>query len=101
MPAPDDPFGAPVVVPIEDALDLHPFAPAEITAVVASYLEAAVEAGFTEVRLVHGKGRGVQRTRVRTLLATHPLVAGFRDATPERGGAGATIVRLGPRQETR
>jgi len=84
----------PVVVPIEDALDLHPFAPAEIPDVVASYLEAAAGAGFGEVRLVHGKGGGVQRERVRRLLATHPLVAGFREATPERGGAGATIVTL-------
>ena len=90
----DDPFRDPVVVPIEDTLDLHPFAPAEIPEVVGSYLESAVEAGFEEVRLVHGKGRGVQRERVRRLLAVHPLVRGFREATPGRGGAGATVVTL-------
>src|SRR5262249_61251763 len=90
----DAPFPGPVVVPIEDALDLHPFAPAEIPDVVGSYLEAAAEAGLGEVRLIHGRGRGVQRERVRRVLAAHPLVLEARDATPERGGAGATIVRL-------
>ena len=84
----------PVVVPIEDALDLHPFAPAEIPSVVESYLEAAQEAGFTEVRLIHGRGRGVQRARVQRVLTDHPRVAGFRDAPPERGGLGATLVLL-------
>ena len=54
----------PVVVPIEDALDLHAFVPREIPSVVESYLEAALEAGFREVRLIHGRGRGVQRRRV-------------------------------------
>lgn len=94
MPRDDD--APPVVVPIEDALDLHAFAPAEIPSVVASYLEAAAAAGLVEVRLVHGRGKGVQRTRVRTLLGRHPLVAELREATPERGGAGATVVRLRP-----
>lgn len=91
MHADDD---EPVVVPIEDAIDLHPFAPAEIPAVVASYLEAACEAGFVEVRLIHGRGRGVQRSRVQAVLAHHPLVASYRDAPPERGGLGATLVWL-------
>ena len=84
----------PVVVPIEDAIDLHPFAPAEIPSVVESYLEAAGEAGFLEVRLIHGRGRGVQRARVRQVLSRHPLVISYRDATPERGGFGATVVSL-------
>jgi dsDNA-specific endonuclease/ATPase MutS2 len=87
---------SPVEIPIEDALDLHPFRPAEIPSVVESYLEAAEEAGFAEVRLIHGRGRGVQRTRVRSVLAKHPLVVEFRDATPERGGPGATVARLRP-----
>jgi dsDNA-specific endonuclease/ATPase MutS2 len=95
MTEPDEP----VVVPIEDALDLHPFAPAEIADVVDAYLEAAAAAGFREVRLIHGKGRGVQRERVRRLLAHHPLVRELREATPERGGAGATVVRLTPSPE--
>ena len=84
----------PVVVPIEDALDLHPFAPAEIPSVVESYLEAAQEAGFIEVRLIHGRGRGVQRARIQQLLASHARVAAFGDAPPDRGGLGATLVRL-------
>ena len=91
MAEPDD---EPVVVPIEDAIDLHPFAPREIPSVVESYLEAAQQAGFTEVRLIHGRGRGVQRARVQELLASHPLVASFRDAPSERGGLGATVVWL-------
>jgi DNA-nicking Smr family endonuclease len=90
----DDPFPDPVVVPIEDALDLHPFAPEDIPDVVGSYIEAAAQAGLREVRVIHGRGRGVQRERVRRVLAAHPLVLEARDATPERGGAGATIVRL-------
>ena len=83
-----------VTIPIEDALDLHPFAPREIPSVVESYLEAAVEAGFHEVRLVHGKGRGVQRARVHAVLAKSALVVRFADAPPERGGFGATIAWL-------
>lgn len=88
----------PVVVPIEDALDLHPFAPRDIPSVVASYLEAACEAGFDEVRLIHGRGIGVQRARVQAVLSRHPLVAAFRDAPADRGGLGATLVRLQPSQ---
>jgi len=87
----------PVVVPIEDALDLHAFRPAEIPSVVESYLEAAREAGFTEVRLIHGKGRGVQRTQVHRVLAASPHVHRFGDAPPERGGWGASVAWLKPR----
>lgn len=86
----------PVPIPIEDALDLHAFAPRDIPSVVVEYLEAAHQRGFSEVRLIHGRGRGVQRRIVQSVLATHPLVAGFADAPPERGGWGATIVRLRP-----
>ena len=89
-----EPGDEPVVVPIEDAIDLHPFAPREIPSVVESSLEAAQQAGFTEVRLIHGRGRGVQRARIQKLLASHPLVARFRDAPSERGGLGATVVWL-------
>ena len=90
----DDDEAGPVRVPIEDALDLHPFAPQEIPSVVESYLEAAAEAGFREVRLIHGRGIGVQRARVQTVLARHPLVERFADAPAERGGWGATLVWL-------
>jgi DNA-nicking Smr family endonuclease len=85
---------APVRVPIEDALDLHPFAPRDVPSLVAEYLVAAHARGLREVRLVHGRGVGVQREIVRSVLARHPLVAAFGDAPPERGGWGATLVRL-------
>lgn len=84
----------PVRIPIEDALDLHSFQPRDVASVVEDYLEAAHARGFTEVRLIHGKGIGVQRRIVQSTLAKHPLVAAFADAPPERGGRGATIVRL-------
>jgi dsDNA-specific endonuclease/ATPase MutS2 len=90
----DVPLPDVVTIPIEDALDLHAFDPREIPAVVASYLEAAVQAGFHEVRLIQGRGSGVQRRRVRSTLARHPLVERFADAPAERGGWGATVAWL-------
>ena len=86
----------PVRIPIEDALDLHAFAPRDVASVVDDYLREAQRAGFREVRLIHGRGTGTQRATVRALLARHPLVAGFADAPPERGGWGATVVTLAP-----
>ena len=86
----------PVRIPIEDALDLHAFAPKDVASVVDDYLREAQRAGFREVRLIHGRGTGTQRATVRALLARHPLVAGFADAPPERGGWGATVVTLAP-----
>lgn len=83
-----------VVLEIEDSIDLHTFAPRDIPSVVESYLEAAAEKGFTEVRLIHGRGKGVQRARVQSVLARHPLVENFRDAPATRGGWGATIAWL-------
>jgi hypothetical protein len=83
-----------VAVPITDALDLHAFHPRDILRAVADYLEEAAAGGFTEVRLIHGKGMGFQRERVQSLLATHPRVESYRDAPPERGHWGATLVRL-------
>ena len=68
-----------------------------MASVVAEYLDAAQAKGFVEVRLIHGRGIGVQRKIVQGVLARHPLVASYADAPPERGGAGATIVRLRPR----
>ena len=61
---------------------------------MSDYLEAAYARGFREVRLIHGRGIGVQRAIVQSLLGDHPLVVGFADATEERGGKGATVVRL-------
>jgi dsDNA-specific endonuclease/ATPase MutS2 len=97
----DDQLPDPIAVPIEDALDLHPFAAREIPDVVTSYLEAAAAAGFREVRLIHGRGQGVQRRRVHAVLAASPLVERFADATPERGGWGATVVVLGVQGDRR
>ena len=84
----------PVILPIEDSLDLHAFAPRDIPSVVDEYLRAARQRGLGEVRLIHGRGTGAQRAVVQSLLATHPLVARFFDAPPERGGWGATVVVL-------
>jgi DNA-nicking Smr family endonuclease len=84
----------PWAVPIEDCLDLHTFAPRDIPSVVEAYLEEAVTRGFAEVRLIHGKGKGVQRAVVQRLLERHPLVLRFFDAPEERGGWGATVVVL-------
>jgi len=91
---PDPDPDQPIEIPIEDALDLHPFPPRDIPAVVASYVEEASAKGLLEVRVIHGRGIGVQRERVRSLLAKHPLVLEYSDATPDRGGWGATLVRL-------
>jgi DNA-nicking Smr family endonuclease len=93
---PADPTGedGPVEIPIEDSLDLHSFRPAEVRSVVEEYLREAQARGFDEVRLIHGRGIGVQRAIVHSLLATHPLVAGYADAPEARGGRGATLVRL-------
>lgn len=85
------------MLPVEDALDLHAFAPRDVPAVVRDYLDAALARGFMEVRLIHGRGTGVQRDRVRAVLAEHPDVVAFADAPPARGHWGATIVRLRPR----
>ena len=87
-------FEDPVRVPIEDSIDLHPFAPKDIPSVVESYLEAAREAGFEEVRVIHGRGKGVQKERVRQVLARSEHVAHFEEATSDRGGFGATVVKL-------
>ena len=91
-PEPDD--QDPVELPIEPVLDLHTFRPRDIPGVVADYLDAAVERGFAEVRLIHGRGTGFQRGRVREVLARHPAVESFADAAPDRGHWGATVVKL-------
>ena len=85
-------------VPIEDSLDLHSFLPRDVRSVVSEYLDEAIRLGFAEVRLIHGKGKGVRRAEVQKLVAGDPRVAAARDAPPERGGYGATIVVL--RRET-
>jgi hypothetical protein len=81
-------------VPIEDSLDLHTFRPAEVKDLLADYLDAAGSKGFREVRVIHGKGQGILRRRVHAILAAHPEVIGFKDAEPQWGGWGATVVQL-------
>jgi DNA-nicking Smr family endonuclease len=81
-------------VPISDSLDLHSFLPRDVVSVVDEYLRAAAKKGFREVRLIPGKGKGIRRAEVIRLLAQHPLVKGFSDAPPDRGGMGAIVVDL-------
>ena len=77
-------------VPIEDSIDLHTFQPREIRIVVEEYLYQAVRKGFREVRIIHGRGIGVQREIVQRVLQEHPNVVSFRDAEDR----GSTIVLL-------
>ena len=81
-------------IPIEDSLDLHAFAPDAIQSVVDEYVRAAHAAGFRQIRLIHGRGAGIQRGLVQQTLDHHPLVTEFWDA-PE-SHLGATVARLGP-----
>jgi dsDNA-specific endonuclease/ATPase MutS2 len=90
----DSPFGEPVVVPVQDWIDLHAFSPKDIPSVVAEYLEQCLQAGFSEVRIIHGRGTGVQRNIARSILEKHPAVVSFQDAPPEAGGWGATLAVL-------
>ena len=82
----------PVRLPIEDALDLHAFHPRDVKSVVDEYVTTAHEAGLREIRLVHGRGTGVQRGIVQAALERHPLVLEFRDAPDSH--LGATIATL-------
>ena len=93
---PEDPFPEPVEIEITDVFDLHTIPPRDVKRVVEEYLEIAREKGFRVVRIIHGKGIGVQRQMVRTILARTDYVLDWTDAPPEAGGLGATIVRLKP-----
>jgi dsDNA-specific endonuclease/ATPase MutS2 len=84
----------PVRVPIESELDLHAFAPGDIASVVAEYIDAAAAMGLSEVRLVHGRGRGVQRGIVQSTLDGHPRVVEFWDDPASH--LGATIAHISP-----
>lgn len=83
-----------VEVPLEDVLDLHGFPPRDVREIVLRYLDDAIAAGFRAVRIVHGRGMGVQRDAVRALLARDGRVAEFADAPEPQGGRGATLVRF-------
>ena len=88
------PFPEPVVIEITDVFDLHTIPPREVKAVLQEYLRLAHEKRFQSVRIIHGKGIGVQRQMVRKLLARTPFVIDWVDASPGAGGIGATIARL-------
>ena len=90
----DDPFPEPVEIQITDVFDLHTIPPREVKAVVEEYLRLSHEKGFRVVRIIHGKGIGVQREMVRSILARTDFVLDWTDAPPEAGGLGATIVRF-------
>ncbi len=91
---PFDPFPEPVRLEITDVFDLHSVPPRDVRAVVEEYLFQARASGFRWVRIIHGKGVGVQRETVRAVLSRTPFVEHFSDAPPEAGGRGATVVRM-------
>jgi dsDNA-specific endonuclease/ATPase MutS2 len=87
-------FPEPVVIEITDVFDLHTIPPREVKVVIEEYLREAHRKGFPVVRIIHGKGIGVQREMVRAILARTEFVLDWTDAPPDAGGLGATIVRL-------
>lgn len=89
---PFNPFPEPISIPITDIFDLHTIQPRDVKLVVEEYLREAHRLGFSSVRIIHGKGVGVQREMVRSILARTPFVTSWTDAPPEAGGWGATIV---------
>jgi len=91
------PFSEPVVIEITDIFDLHTIPPRDVKRVVEEYLREARAKGFPVVRIIHGKGIGVQREIVRGVLARTDFVLDWTDAPPDAGGLGATIVRFSPR----
>ncbi len=82
-------------VPIEDRIDLHAFAPRDIPSVVDEYVRAAYDAGFREVRLIHGRGKGIQRGIVQSALDKHPLVDAFHDSPESHLGATVALLKEG------
>lgn len=86
----------PVRIPITDVFDLHSVPPRDVEPVVEEYLNEAHRLGFKALRIIHGRGIGVQREIVRTVLARTGFVSEFRDAPAEAGGWGATVVTLRP-----
>ncbi|HYV05815.1 MAG TPA: Smr/MutS family protein [Blastocatellia bacterium] len=91
---PENPFPEVVMIEFGDVLDLHSIPPRQVRAVVEDYLAEAHRRGATALRIIHGKGVGVQREIVRSILASLPYVIEYRDAPSEAGGWGATLVTL-------
>jgi len=96
----NNPFPDLVEIEITDIFDLHTIPPRDVKPVVEEYLRLAHEKGFRAVRIIHGKGIGVQREMVRSILARTSFVLDWTDAPPEAGGLGATIVRFTALRET-
>jgi dsDNA-specific endonuclease/ATPase MutS2 len=90
------PFDEPIRIPITDVLDLHSVSPRDVKVVVEEYLNEANRLGLKALRIIHGRGIGVQRETVRKVLAATPFVESFGDAPMEAGGWGATVVTLRP-----
>jgi len=86
----------PIRIPIEDVLDLHTFRPQDIPDLLADYFDECLKAGIFSVRVIHGKGKGIQKRQVHRILQKNPQVKSFSDAPPEAGGWGATLVKLKP-----
>lgn len=84
----------PIRIPIEDVLDLHTFRPQDIADLLDEYFSECIKAGIPAVRVIHGKGKGIQKRQVHKILRKHPLVQTFSDAPPDAGGWGATLVQL-------
>lgn len=97
MEDPDWENGDPVELPVTDVFDLHTVPPRDVEGVVEAYLEAAWERGFRHLRIIHGKGIGVQRETVRRVCARTPFVEDVASAPAEAGGWGATLVSLRPK----
>lgn len=91
---PDDPFPEIVQLEIRDVIDLHTISPRDVRRIVEEYLNEAHKLNYRSVRIIHGKGRGVQREIVRGILTNTPFVRVYADAPPEAGGWGATIAHL-------
>lgn len=83
-----------IEIPIDGVLDLHTFHPKEVDALLYDYLEECRNRGILEVRIIHGKGKGILRRKVRSILKKHPLVTSIQEASVEFGAWGATIVQL-------
>jgi DNA-nicking Smr family endonuclease len=86
----------PIQIPIEDVLDLHTFRPQDIADLLENYFDECIKAGIFAVRVIHGKGKGIQKRQVQRILQKNPTVKSFKDAPPEAGGWGATLVELKP-----
>ncbi|MBM3298894.1 MAG: Smr/MutS family protein, partial [Deltaproteobacteria bacterium] len=98
----DNPWEAenPVEIPIDGVLDLHTFSPKDVASLIHDYITECLERGILDLRIIHGKGKGILRDTVRAVLSKHPLVVDFSTAPLEAGGWGATLVRLKDRTDS-